>query len=393
MEGGLDTFLGVVSMNSYKVSALKPGMSFSKPAYIDDDTLFMPSGVPVREKDLNRLEEWGVEEILSEGALAEAGDEPVEDKRHIWGIPNDKELNVYYEKALSQLDTIFERIDLMEKIESEEIDLISDGLISKIESKKVETTRLVISQSIKNTGMSKRALNTAILAVSVGLAMKRPRPKLIQLVNGALLYDVGMMRVPEEIRNKKGSLEKEEMDEIKKHPLYSYKIIAREQGLDETIARIALEHHERWDGEGYPQGTKGGEHSLPESRIVAIASAFEAMISERSYRAAFTGYEAMKSIISDNSRKFDPEILRYFIKSMGIYPLGSIVMLNDSTVARVINGHSEAPLRPEVATLIDQGGREYFGTLGPVLDLLERKDLFIVKVVDLNSLLKGNDSP
>lgn len=376
-------------MNNYKLKDLKPGLTCNKPVYIDEDTLFIPAGVPIREKDLLRLEKWGVNEVQSEGQFAESENEDLLNNRQLWGIPADKELSAFYNKTLEELETLFNRINLIEDVDVSELDRISDSLINTVENKKMQSIRMVLTHNIGSRAMAKSALNTAIIALTIGFAMNRPRPKLLQLVNGALLHDIGMMRVPEEIKAKKSGLNSTEMNKLKSHTVHSYQIISKELGYDDTIAQIALEHHERWDGEGYPQGKKEDEIVL-EARIVAIADSFEAMVSERPYRNSMIGYEAMKHIISDNSRKFDPEILRYFIHSMGIYPLGSIVMLNDSTVARVVKVNPEAPLRPEVITLIDSTGKEYPGDMGPVLNLLDVKNLFIVKAVDLNSLVVKN---
>ncbi|OQY35018.1 MAG: hypothetical protein B6241_02535 [Spirochaetaceae bacterium 4572_59] len=373
-------------MNHYKVTDLKPGLSCNKPVYIDEDTLFIPAGVPIREKDLSRLDKWQVDEVLSEGQFVETQNEDLMNSKLLWGIPSDKELSAIYNETLDKLDDLFNRINQMEDIDVAELDQLSSKLVDTVEDKYIQSVRMVLTHNSVHKAIAKSALNTAILSLTIGFAMDRPRPKLIQLCNGAILHDIGMMRIPEEIKSKKDGLNPEEMTKLKSHPVFSYQIISKELKYEDSIARIALEHHERWDGEGYPQGKKNDDILL-EARIVSIADAFEAMVSERPYRNSMIGYEAMKNIISDNARKFDPEILRYFIKSMGIYPLGSIVMLNDSTVARVIKGNPEAPLRPVVITLIDADGKEYPGDMGPVLNLLEKKDMFIVKAVDLNSLL------
>jgi hypothetical protein len=100
------------------------------------------------------------------------------------------------------------------------------------------------------------------------------------------------------------------------------------------------------------------------------------------------GYTAMRTILSDNSRRFDPEILKIFIKSLGIYPIGSIILLNNSSIGRVIETHSEAPLRPKIRVLIDDQGKEYTGDAGVIIELLEEKKLFIVRAVDPKTLIK-----
>ncbi|HYW83169.1 MAG TPA: HD domain-containing phosphohydrolase, partial [Spirochaetia bacterium] len=142
-------------------------------------------------------------------------------------------------------------------------------------------------------------------------------------------------------------------------------------------------HHERWDGQGYPRKLKGEDINLA-ARIVAVADSYIAMINNRPHRNSMIGYSAMKNVLSDNGRHFDPKILKVFLESMGIYPIGSIVQLNNSAIGRVVQTHSEAPLRPTVELIID----EYGNKLGEreVIDLLAKKGTFIVKAVDAKAL-------
>jgi HD-GYP domain-containing protein (c-di-GMP phosphodiesterase class II) len=147
----------------------------------------------------------------------------------------------------------------------------------------------------------------------------------------------------------------------------------------EDIAVAALQHHEHWDGRGYPRGLRGEDIHLF-GRVVGVADTYDAMISERPYRNSIIAYSAMKAILSDNGKRFDPQVLKAFLESMGVFPIGSIVQLNDSSVGRVTANHPDAPLRPRVELLLDASGtalehREH-------VDLLERKNLFIVKAVD-----------
>ena len=100
------------------------------------------------------------------------------------------------------------------------------------------------------------------------------------------------------------------------------------------------------------------------------------------------GYEAMRSILSDNQRRFDPEIVKIFIRAMGLYPVGSLVLLSDGSIGRVISSSEEAPLRPEVIVLINSTGREYKGDTGPVINLLANKNLFIARALDIRTLIE-----
>lgn len=373
-------------MNYIKVSDLKPGQTFTHPVYIEDDTIFIPAGVPVREKDLERLKAWKVEQVETEG-IARDVDEFEGAPENMWGLPVDDELFEFYNRTIDTVDEVLNRIRNMERVTEKEIESIVSALIEKVEQKRVDAVRLVLTNSSNAKSYAKSAVNSGLLAVTVGMSLNRPRHKLFQLCSGALLHDVGMQRVPKEIVEADRALNSQELKTLKTHPVYSYRIINKELQLSEEIAQIALQHHERWDGEGYPQGLKNSEIMF-EARIVSVADAFEAMVSERPWRNSMIGYEAMRAILADNQRRFDPEIVKIFIKAMGLYPVGSLVLLSDGSIGRVISSSEEAPLRPEVIILINSTGREYKGDTGPVVDLLTNKNLFIARALDIRALIE-----
>jgi HD-GYP domain-containing protein (c-di-GMP phosphodiesterase class II) len=176
---------------------------------------------------------------------------------------------------------------------------------------------------------------------------------------------------------------------MQQHPLYTYKIVSKEFLYPEEVGLIVLQHHERWDGEGYPRRISGNAIDLG-ARIVSVADAFEAMVSQKSYRNSMMGYQAMKNLLSDNSRRFDPDVLKAFIQTMGIYPIGSIILLNNGALARVIEVHGEAPLRPRIRVLIDEFGKAFKQDEGDLIDLLTEKSLFIAKALDPKELARKN---
>jgi len=144
---------------------------------------------------------------------------------------------------------------------------------------------------------------------------------------------------------------------------------------------IALQHHERWDGNGYPRKLSEKKISI-EARIITVADAFEAMVKEKPYRNSMIAYTAMRQLLNDNSRRFDSEVLKVFIKSIGIYPLGSYVLLNNGSIGRVIKVNENAPLRPAVRLLVDKNGKKYENDEGAMLDLAKVGDIFIARAID-----------
>jgi HD-GYP domain-containing protein (c-di-GMP phosphodiesterase class II) len=217
--------------------------------------------------------------------------------------------------------------------------------------------------------------------------MKLPNHKVLQITTGALLHDAGMLRLPKDILEKQGDLSEAEKQRMQAHPLYTYKIICKEFLYPEDIGLVALQHHERWNGEGYPRRVAGTDIDIG-ARIVSVSDAFEEMFSEKPYRNSMMGYQAMKNLLSDNSRRFDPDVLKAFIRIMGIYPIGSIILLNNGSIARVVEVHKDTPLRPSIRILIDEFGKVYKQDEGDLIDLLTEKSLFIARALDPKELNK-----
>jgi HD-GYP domain-containing protein (c-di-GMP phosphodiesterase class II) len=373
-------------MNYLQVDTLEPGMEFDQPVYLEGNSLFVPAGIKIKQKDIDRLRKWKIVQVETEGHVRSLPPIFQPDSQQMWGVPSDTELFEFYSNTVEKLNDLMDKISRMENITRDELDDLSGEIVSRVKEKQFEAVRLILCNNSSNLESAKSAFNSAIMALNIGISLGLDDDTLLELSNGALLHDVGMLRVPEDIKAKDGQLEKEELQTMRSHPLFSYQIITGDLALSDEIAQIALQHHERWDGDGYPQSLKGDDINYL-ARITSIADAYEAMISERPYRNSMVGYQAMKNILSDNCRRFDPDILKIFIRSMGIYPLGSLVMMSDSSIARVIGVNKEAPLRPEIILLIDAEGTEYRGDTGPTINLLENKSLFITRALDIKDLL------
>jgi HD-GYP domain-containing protein (c-di-GMP phosphodiesterase class II) len=233
--------------------------------------------------------------------------------------------------------------------------------------------------------MAKSSINSAILAAMIAQELLLPPHKVMQIITGALLHDIGMLRLPKEILSKRGGLSQEEVQVMHTHTLYAYRLISKELNYPDSVGFVVLQHHERWDGQGYPSGTAGENIDIG-ARILSVADAFEAMVSKKPYRNSMVGYEAMKALMSDNQSRFDPAVLKAFIAIMGIYPIGSIVVLNDGAIARVVEVQTGAPLRPKVQVLINSSGQKEQN--GAVINLVAEKNHFISRALDPKELAK-----
>lgn len=372
-------------MKILMVENLKAGMKFSKAVYMDTNTILVPEHVALRKKDIERLKKWGIRSVQTEGEVL-GGDSLLSKKiPGDWEFPSDEDVENSYVSFLGMIKELLSDIGAKRPVDTDKIRALSLSIITEVGKKSSDFIRLILRGDLVQNELNHSSLNCAIISANMGIKINLAPEKLQNLVMGALLHDVGMLRIPQEIIKKTSNLEKGELADMRTHPLHSYKIIFNELRMNKDIAIVALQHHERWDGDGYPRHISGKDIS-PLSQIVSIADAFEAMISERSYRNSIIGYQAMKNILGDNSRRFDPEITKMFIRSMGIYPLGSIVLMSDGSVGRVVSISDDAPLRPEVIVLVDKDGVEHRGDTGPVYNLLQEKSLFIVKAMNLQDI-------
>ncbi len=376
-------------MKTIKTSELRDGMRFDKPVYVDGENILVAAGVPIRQRDLDFLARFEIAEVATDGVPVV--DRPSDGRSSIElagvkELSGDKRNLEVYLRAIDEYEHLVQDVTDGKEPDRAAIDALAAQLLDRVKQNRGEMIHLILMGGRTERRISAGAVNGAILSAVIGMVLKYSGHRLNQLATGALLHDIGMTKVPKEILRKTEKLTPEDQNQIRTHPIHSYRFLTRELKYPEEIGVIALQHHEHWDGQGYPRRIKGEDINLS-ARIVAVADAYIAMINDRPHRGALIGYAAMKSVLNDNGRHFDPRVLKAFLESMGIYPIGSLVQLNNSSIGRVTVTHSEAPLRPVVELIIDEYGNSL--SEREAVDLLERKGLFIVRAMDPRAIGAG----
>lgn len=200
------------------------------------------------------------------------------------------------------------------------------------------------------------SMNVAINAVTFGIGLGYNYYRLKNLAVGALMHDIGKQFVPIDILNKKGPLTDAEMGVVKEHPNYGYKILSRDLSVYSSTREIVHQHHENWDGSGYPRGLK--EQEIYELAMVThVCDVFDALISKRSYKEAFSYQTAIQILKEGTDTMFQPEMVEAFFRYVPIYHKGSEVALSNGEKALVYKNNRGDMLRPVIklrdGTIID----------------------------------------
>lgn len=415
------------AMKTIPVKYLRPGLIFTEPVYIDDINLLVPANIAVRKKDIQHLISWGIETVVTKGevVIPKESDNPSVAGVDVTGAGKPMPQTIYktadtgsasqppaapvrkktisilslrevrenqedyrtYLNLIEELDQIFDAYTKKQDIPVRSIDGIANRLLVAVREQGGRIIGFILGGEVQDHQFAKSSINTAILSARIAMALRLAPHKILQVISGSLLHDIGMLKLPKNILERQGELSAGELRLIRAHPLASYKIICKELGLPEDAGIVAYQHHERWDGNGYP-GKLAGENIDLRARIVAVADAFEAMVSEKPYRTSMEGSQAVKSLYADNGRRFDPEVLKAFIRTMGIYPIGSFVKLNNNAICRVLSVEATAPLRPKVEVLIDENDRTFRPGEGKVYNLIQEKDVFIAHALDPKEIAK-----
>lgn len=187
----------------------------------------------------------------------------------------------------------------------------------------------------KDNYLLEHSVNLSVLMSLFGNHRRLPPDALHQTIVGALLHDIGKILTPDEILHKPGRLTPEEFEVMKAHARHSRNILESTEGIGEMTVVTAAEHHERLDGSGYPEGLKGDEISVY-GRMVAITDVYDAITSDRVYHKGLTPTQGLKKLLEWSDSHLDAGLVKEFIRCVGLYPIGSLVLLESGRLGVVI---------------------------------------------------------
>lgn len=198
------------------------------------------------------------------------------------------------------------------------------------------------------------SIKVSILSLALGTQMGLGKDELALLGTGAMLHDLGKASIPLKILNKPGRLTEEEFSVMKTHPQRGVSHLSEKgRGSRPEILSCILEHHEKLNGTGYPQGLSEPEIGFF-PKIVSVADVYDALTSDRIYQRGTAAHNAIVILYGLRNLHFDPRVLNAFIGVVGVYPVGTMVRLNTREIAIVVSVNPREPLRPDIEILTDR---------------------------------------
>jgi HD-GYP domain-containing protein (c-di-GMP phosphodiesterase class II) len=199
------------------------------------------------------------------------------------------------------------------------------------------------------------SLNVSIISIAIGRRLGKSPSELNLIGTAGIMHDLGKMKIPEKILNKPDKLTDEEFRIMKQHPVRGYDLLKYYSKLPEDVLLSVLQHHEKADGSGYPGGINEKQIN-PMAKIIAIADVYDAVTSDRVYHQGKSPAEALKLIFEGSGKHFNETLVKFFINIMGIYPVGTLTMLDTHEMAVVFDSRQDDILKPVVIVISNEKG-------------------------------------
>ena len=344
-----------------------PGMILARPIYHNGFVILLEKNTVLTSDYINRIRNMGISEIY------------IEDDCSKDIIPNDLVKDSTRIEAVTYVKNVMEQYSATYSVYTKELLEVINTIIDDIFSNEHIILNIMDIKNCDDYTFS-HCVNVAVLSIATGLMLGLSRNALVELGIGAILHDIGKIMIPEEILKKNSSLTDSEYEIIKQHSRLGYEILSKIPNISQASARVALSHHERMDGRGYPNGEFEGDIHIY-SKIVAITDVFDALTSDRIYRKKISNAQAIEYITGIARPTFDNTVLLSFLRIVPPYPVGTVVTLSNGDKGIVQYVREDCPTRPVVRIVYnaDSSKKSYYAEL----DLLQHTDISIVEFINI----------
>ncbi|MCA0756684.1 HD-GYP domain-containing protein [Paenibacillus sp. N4] len=337
-------------MRKVHIGMVKPGDRIAKPVFQENGNVLLGEGVVLNDRYIERLNHLGIDILYIENGLTEDL------------IPED---TIRDETRKQAVDTIYKTMTAFKDQAGTKGRTIAPDMGRNfraifgqiMQDLATRPNMLVNLTSIhaKDAYLFQHSFNVAVLAGIMGIAKGLNRTQLEELGVGALLFDIGMTKLPQKLLTHPGSFTPEEHKLMRSHTQEGFDILRKYHDISVVSAHCAFQHHERFNGSGYPRGLKGDEIHLY-AQIVGIADMFDALTSPRPHRKRYTASEAIEFLFAAGGTFFDLELIKLFCRHISIYPVSTSLLLSTGQVGVVSENNELAVHRPKVRIIMEKDG-------------------------------------
>lgn len=274
-----------------------------------------------------------------------------------------------HNKAKDIMTDVLSDIKFGKPLETEAFDDLADGMIDSVVRNHNALACLGRIRE-KDNYLMEHSINLAVLMGIFAKAMKIDRETMHQAMVGALLHDIGKIMVPDNILHKPGKLDDNEFARMKQHVVFSRELLKKTPGIQPLTIDVAAQHHERIDGSGYPEGLTGCQ-ICREGKMVAITDVYDAITADRCYHKGLAPTAALKKLLEWSGTHLEEALVHKFIRSMGIYPVGSLVLMASGRLAVVIEASEKDQSRPIVKIIYSTKMKQFIPV--EIIDLANNK--------------------
>ena len=260
------------------------------------------------------------------------------------------------QRARNNVKSIFDRIIAGDKPDLDTAKSVADEFVSTcLYKNEVFMNMLLVKETLECE--VNHAINVSILSIALGRRLGLPTYELENLGLAGLLHDVGMLTMPEYVYRESSSLSDSEFKTLMSHSEKGFEMLKQCGGLNETVLQAVLQHHEKANGTGYPEGLL--ERQITKNaKIISIADTYDTITSDRPYSKGRSPVQAIKMIFGWSGKHFNETLVKFFVSLLGVYPVGTILRLETNEVGIVYEVSRGSSTKPKILVIIDESGQE-----------------------------------
>lgn len=321
-------------------------------------------------------------------------DAPVVSVAPLEEVPPEREENIatrdevehaqrIHASAIDTISHVMRDVKLGHHINQAAIHVTVDNILSSVVKDHSALLCLGMIRS-KDNYLMEHSVNVSVIVTLFARHIGYDQAAIHQVATGALLHDIGKIVIPAHILHKPGKLDDDEFSVMRSHAAHGRDIL-REAGFDAVTVEMAGQHHEHVDGSGYPDHLAADALS-EHGKMLAIVDVYDALTADRCYHNRLTPHETLRKMLMLAGQHFDSTLLQRFIKSIGVYPIGAVLLLSDGRVGMVVANSKEKPLTPVVRVFFDKRRHCYISQQDVDLAAARSKPLSIVENLDPRTL-------